>query len=61
MPMRTAARGVAIEMLNDPKGVDANRAMFRALISGVAALRNELAVIPLARLPRLGRGRYVGI
>jgi len=34
MPMRTAARGVATEMLNDPKGVETNRAMFRALISG---------------------------
>ena len=34
MRMRTAARGVATEILNDPKGVDANRAMFRALISG---------------------------
>jgi hypothetical protein len=32
--MRTAAHGVAAEMLNDPKGAEANRAMFRALISG---------------------------
>jgi hypothetical protein len=32
--MRTAARGIAAEILNDPKGVDANRVMFRALISG---------------------------
>ena len=35
--MRTAARGVAIEILNDPRGADANRAMFRALISGGTA------------------------
>lgn len=33
MRMRTAARGVATEILNDPRGADANRAMFRALIS----------------------------
>ena len=34
MRMRTAARRVATEILNDPKGVDANRAMFRTLLSG---------------------------
>ena len=32
--MRTAARGVANEILNDPRHAEANRAMFRALISG---------------------------
>jgi glycosyltransferase involved in cell wall biosynthesis len=30
--MRTAARGIATEILNDRKGIDANRAMFQALI-----------------------------
>ena len=33
MRMRTAARALARQVLNDPRGVDANRAMFRALIS----------------------------
>ncbi len=37
MRMRTAARGVATEILNDPKGVEANRAMFRALTPGTPA------------------------
>jgi glycosyltransferase involved in cell wall biosynthesis len=31
--MRTAARKLALEVLNDPTGVNANRSMFRALIS----------------------------
>ena len=33
MRMRTAARNLAREVLNDPRGVDANRAMFHALTS----------------------------
>ena len=33
--MRTAARDLARQVLNDPDGVDANRAMFHALTSGV--------------------------
>ena len=32
--MRIAARNVATEVLNDPDGINANRAMFRALICG---------------------------
>jgi glycosyltransferase involved in cell wall biosynthesis len=31
--MRTAARNLALEVLNDPSGVDANRSMFHALAS----------------------------
>ena len=34
MRIRTAARGVATEILNDAQGVEANRAMFRALTRG---------------------------
>lgn len=34
MRMRAAARDLAREVLRDPKGVDANRAMFQALTSG---------------------------
>ena len=33
MRMRTAARDLARQVLNDPRGVDANRAMFHALTS----------------------------
>ena len=33
MRMRTAARDLARQVLNDPRGVDANRAMFQALTS----------------------------
>ena len=33
MRMRTAARDLARKVLNDPRGVDANRAMFHALTS----------------------------
>jgi hypothetical protein len=32
--MRTAARDLARQVLNDPGGVDANRAMFQAVTSG---------------------------
>jgi glycosyltransferase involved in cell wall biosynthesis len=43
MRMRTAARDLAAQVLNDPRGVDANRTMIQALISagpgdGLAAL-----------------------
>jgi glycosyltransferase involved in cell wall biosynthesis len=34
MRMRTAARALAAQVLNDPRGVDANRTMLQALISG---------------------------
>ena len=34
MRMRTAARDLAAQVLNDPRGVDANRTMIQALISG---------------------------
>ena len=39
MRMRTAARALARQVLNDPRGVDANRAMFRALTSSRSSLR----------------------
>ena len=55
MRMRTAARGVATEVLNDPKGVDANRAMFRALISG--GLAGHAAVFPAGTFASSGACR----